>query len=135
MTTDNNSNKEQDFPGYPHYPAGEDATQPQNNNGFLSTDIPKREDNDTTIDSDDEIVMGTEADVTPEEQELLASTYDYEKLDITDQDGDELVEGGLDIPGAELDDADEALGEEDEENNYYSLGDNEEVEDPNADLR
>lgn len=29
----------------------------------------------------------------------------------------------LDVPGAELDDADEALGEEDEENNYYSLSD------------
>ena len=28
----------------------------------------------------------------------------------------------LDVPGAELDDADEILGEEDEENNYYSLG-------------
>jgi hypothetical protein len=28
----------------------------------------------------------------------------------------------LDIPGAELDDADEKIGEEDEENNYYSLG-------------
>ena len=28
----------------------------------------------------------------------------------------------LDIPGAELDDAEEAIGEEDEENNYYSLG-------------
>lgn len=28
----------------------------------------------------------------------------------------------LDIPGAELDDADEAIGHEDEENNYYSLG-------------
>ena len=28
----------------------------------------------------------------------------------------------LDIPGAELDDADESIGEEDEENNYYSLG-------------
>lgn len=28
----------------------------------------------------------------------------------------------LDIPGAELDDADEEIGEEDEENNYYSLG-------------
>lgn len=28
----------------------------------------------------------------------------------------------LDIPGAELDDAHEAIGEEDEENNYYSLG-------------
>lgn len=28
----------------------------------------------------------------------------------------------LDVPGAELDDTDEAIGEEDEENNYYSLG-------------
>src|SRR5687767_8864459 len=28
----------------------------------------------------------------------------------------------LDIPGVELDDADEEIGEEDEENNYYSLG-------------
>ena len=28
----------------------------------------------------------------------------------------------LDIPGAELDDANENVGEEDEENNYYSLG-------------
>lgn len=29
---------------------------------------------------------------------------------------------GLDVPGAELDDAGERIGEEDEENNYYSLG-------------
>src|SRR5689334_19933968 len=29
---------------------------------------------------------------------------------------------GLDIPGAELDDDNEKIGEEDEENNYYSLG-------------
>ena len=29
---------------------------------------------------------------------------------------------GLDVPGAELDDKEEAIGEEDEENNYYSLG-------------
>jgi len=28
----------------------------------------------------------------------------------------------LDVPGAELDDADEKIGEEDEENNYYSIG-------------
>ena len=35
---------------------------------------------------------------------------------------DRSVEEGLDIPGSELDDADEAIGEEDEENNYYSLG-------------
>jgi hypothetical protein len=29
---------------------------------------------------------------------------------------------GLDIPGSELDDSNEQIGEEDEENNYYSLG-------------
>lgn len=28
----------------------------------------------------------------------------------------------LDIPGSELDDAEEKIGSEDEENNYYSLG-------------
>ena len=32
------------------------------------------------------------------------------------------VGDGLDVPGSELDDKDEAIGEEDEENNYYSLG-------------
>lgn len=35
---------------------------------------------------------------------------------------DKSLDDGLDIPGAELDDADEKIGEEDEENNYYSLG-------------
>ena len=29
---------------------------------------------------------------------------------------------GLDVPGSELDDADEDIGSEDEENNYYSIG-------------
>ncbi len=35
---------------------------------------------------------------------------------------DSGFDAGLDVPGAELDDADELIGEEDEENNYYSLG-------------
>jgi len=33
-----------------------------------------------------------------------------------------LLADDLDIPGTELDDRDEMIGEEDEENNYYSLG-------------
>ena len=33
-----------------------------------------------------------------------------------------ILDIGLDVPGAELDDANELIGEEDEENNYYSLG-------------
>jgi hypothetical protein len=37
-------------------------------------------------------------------------------------DNDKNEEEQLDVPGAELDDANEAIGEEDEENNYYSLG-------------
>jgi hypothetical protein len=41
----------------------------------------------------------------------------------------------LDVPGAELDDADELIGEEDEENNYYSLGgeDHEDLEEDKGD--
>ena len=35
---------------------------------------------------------------------------------------DKIPGEDLDIPGTELDDADEGIGEEDEENNYYSLG-------------
>jgi len=37
-------------------------------------------------------------------------------------DSDKNLGDDLDVPSAELDDADEAIGEEDEENNYYSLG-------------
>lgn len=32
------------------------------------------------------------------------------------------LDDGLDVPGADLDDEMEDIGEEDEENNYYSLG-------------
>ncbi len=35
---------------------------------------------------------------------------------------DDVSGDDLDVPGAELDDADEDIGNEDEENNYYSLG-------------
>ncbi|HLY68144.1 MAG TPA: hypothetical protein VKR53_00360 [Puia sp.] len=55
-----------------------------------------------------------------------------EKIDSDDLDDDlrpakgkpkkKLPGDDLDVPGSELDDADEKIGEEDEENNYYSLG-------------
>jgi len=32
------------------------------------------------------------------------------------------LDSDLDVPGAELDDKEETIGEEDEENNYYSIG-------------
>jgi len=43
------------------------------------------------------------------------------KLPLKEEQNEELDQG-LDVPGAELDDENEAIGEEDEENNYYSLG-------------
>ena len=43
------------------------------------------------------------------------------KESIKDEDEAPLSRG-LDVPGSELDDENEQIGEEDEENNYYSIG-------------
>jgi len=94
-------------------------------------------------DDDLEIVMGTEADVTKEDLLLLGDPdqdmdmgddelISKEGLDDTDFDGDPLNEAAadadttgddLDVPEADEDNpANDALGQGDEENNYYSLG-------------
>jgi hypothetical protein len=131
----NNSNTEKnddnDLPGYPHYPATEDVSQPGNNNGIVSLDTTREEkDNET---ENEDIVMGTEADVTADDLALLDGIEEgrsfidvKDMLDSTDTEGDPLSEdntaSGLDVPGSELDDENERIGAEDEENNYYSLG-------------
>jgi hypothetical protein len=111
--------------------------------------VPKlRESIDTTASSDDEEgkgIFGDSADleddsnVTDEEKELLQQTsesmaskddIDLRRgiLDDRDLEGEPLNEGegvsgkDLDVPGQEADDANEEIGEEDEENNEYSLG-------------
>jgi hypothetical protein len=98
-------------------------------------------------DIDEDVEDDSDANVTEQEKEDLAVTAhdmpgDDENLreaalDNTDEDGTPLNEGSfkinisgsdLDIPGAELDDDEEDIGEEDEENNDYSLGaDNENI--------
>jgi hypothetical protein len=64
----------------------------------------------------------------PDDQNLIGA-----ELDETDNEGDPLNEqstgskvsgSDLDVPASELDDENEAKGEEDEENNSYSLDDN-----------
>ena len=55
-------------------------------------------------------------------REMEQSLDDEENAAKRRQGQDERPGEDLDVPGAELDDADEAIGEEDEENNYYSLG-------------
>lgn len=72
---------------------------------------------------------------TPEDEDIFRR-YDqdpeadpenpFEKKDPIERDTSELSEdlalGDLDVPGAEDDDQMESIGSEDEENNYYSLG-------------
>ena len=96
---------------------------------------------------DKEILASPDSNVSDQEKETLGRTFadmpgDDENLreaalDNRDDDGNELNEDSfknnispsdLDIPGEELDDADENIGEEDEENNDYSLGgDNDDI--------
>jgi hypothetical protein len=136
---------DQDLPGYPHYPPEDDIMNPQHGYKKISADeelansrnlssrviSSKSGPAEENLRSDDEeikIVRGTEADVTKEDLALLGDADG--DIDLGD---DELVhanarvdgveeEAELDVPGAELDDDTEELGEEDEENNYYSLG-------------
>jgi hypothetical protein len=66
-------------------------------------------------------IYNEEEDIYAKEKKLL-----FEEEGLTDakklKTQDENPGIDLDVPGSELDDADEKIGEEDEENNYYSLG-------------
>ena len=92
------------------------------------------------LDTDEDILMDKELNVSKTERDLLQrssesmATLDDEQLnaaalDNTDDEGEKLNESSdmsgndLDVPGSEDDDADEQIGEEDEENNSYSLRD------------
>lgn len=86
-----------------------------------------------------------DADITPVERSVLEDAFSIgdsreedqlrrSELDTTDEDGTPLNEKSsaedvsgedLDIPGTEDDDANEEIGEEDEENNGYSQADTE----------
>ena len=93
-------------------------------------------------DEDTDLIMGNDADVSATERTLLRRADEdmhveddprlrQAELDKTDAQGDLLNEGSLatsvsgadlDMAGVDADDPMEAIGEEDEENNVYSLG-------------
>lgn len=116
-----------DFPGYRKYPASEDIMNraertPLDSDGPSDNDQPVKSENPTKVNRDknltDAEVAGQGPDFienfTPleeQDEELKGRTY---PVDFTGSD--------LDIPGTELDDASEETGNEDEENNSYSLG-------------
>jgi len=92
------------------------------------------------LDTDEDILVDKNLDITNSERDLLQrssesmATLDDEQLNIgdldkVDEEGEMLNEKtdrsgrDLDIPGSDEDDANEKIGEEDEENNSYSLPD------------
>jgi len=94
-------------------------------------------------DEDDELVIANDSNVSMQEKKDLQLAEEdmptdddtnlrKASLDNEDEDGEPLNEGGfgedvtgddLDIPGSDADDANEEIGEEDEENNAYSASD------------
>ena len=97
----------------------------------------------------DEVSNQFNANVTKDERKVLddaakkinspdQKNLDSAELDQYDEDGDLLNEktnksgSDLDVPGSELDDANEEIGEEDEENNPYSVDEENEDNDINT---
>jgi hypothetical protein len=124
-TVDENPNGEEKLPGYPHYPDSEDImNQPQEK---ISIDLENMErplapNMQTMAPIDDELQLkeGTSADVRKEELESFDIDEDLkDRVFPVDMAASDLV-----VPGAELDDAQEESGNEDEENNFYSQADN-----------
>src|SRR5688572_20237158 len=132
MTQNKNDNEEKDFPGYPHYPAREDIlNQPDaervdvdvenlsRSNNLTAAALPDKSVKVPAADEqpsaevvetgDLDIVPGTEADVT--EDDLIAlgeKDADFGRREALNINGDDL-----DVPGAEEDDSNEEIGEED----------------------
>lgn len=83
--------------GYPLYPDKDD--------------IYKRAHEEKDIDPDDmDKIKDSDADLTDDDE--------VEELDFSR----DIIRGDLDVPGSELDDDGEDIGNEDEENNFYSIG-------------
>jgi hypothetical protein len=125
--------RDDQFPGYPHYPANEDITKQMERvpadmeklapPGSRANQVKKADEITTssqdTVEDDVNIVLGTEADVTREDLRILNAT---EGAYAETTHSSTLTGDDLDVPGADVDDPNEDIGEEDEENNYYSLG-------------
>ena len=143
----NDSKTDQDFPGYPHYPAKEDImdqrtgshqvdmdmenlASARNVSGVSQRFVTAQEGQRNTGSQDQQPVeknnddldirSGTDADVNDDDLAALNSTND--EIGMPQNISNEDLDTDLDIPGSELDDDNESIGEEDEENNYYSLG-------------
>jgi len=97
------SKGEREFPGYPLYPVGEDITKQER---ILEGDI------EDLIDQNKQ-----QADAPPNEL-----NYEFDEGLKNRTTRADFSGSDLDVPGADLDDKQEQIGNEDEENKFYSLG-------------
>jgi hypothetical protein len=133
----NDEKTDQDFPGYPHYPAKEDIMDQRTDSHRVDMDVENLPNNRNRSgvserfqqamspqpgsgNDDLDITMGNESDVNEDDLSVLNSTND--EIGTPQNVSNDDLNTDLDIPGSELDDKNEEIGEEDEENNYYSLG-------------
>lgn len=158
---------EKKIPGGPEVPDSLDTDISKSNQDRLQEDdmifsdtgpaaLPEETPGDRNSQEEKEeldIVMGTEADVTEEDLQMLGDPerdmdmgedeqIRSEGLDDTDFDGDPLNEGASDVftTGDDLDmpandgsdPLADSMGQGDEENDYYSLGDNDDGNPENA---
>jgi len=125
--------KSENLPGYPYYAASDDIMNSDARHLSLDIENPEHPISEDKIIieeiNDPDLDTPTAADVTKEDLEMLGD----ENLAMDMGDDEDLkqrifpvdMEGkDLDVPGAELDDEQEAKGSEDEENNLYSPADN-----------
>jgi hypothetical protein len=143
LSENQNQKSDEQFPGYPHYPQNEDMlsdTAPAermdadveeiSGTPGKKQDVKERTRQVTTKDKNfnPDFVPGTSADVTAEDLQALGDKDqpmdggEDQTLLPKVQIGPDLTGEDLDVPGAELDDEAENIGSEDEENNYYSKG-------------
>ncbi|NLU96413.1 hypothetical protein [Chitinophaga sp. Ak27] len=104
--TESNDKAQEDFPGYPEYPSGEDIMSKRNR--------------DMEVDVDVNALTGSfrhNSELPSEKKKPAEMDDEQEETWRKDKVGDDL-----DVPGSELDDDEEAIGQEDEENNIYSIG-------------
>jgi hypothetical protein len=146
VANSNDAKTDQDFPGYPHYPAKDDIMDERTDSHRVDVDVENLPNSKNTTglnqrfattgedekkrnamapqpgSGDDDLGLkpGTDADVNEDDLAALNATDD--EIGSPQNVSNEDINTDLDVPGSELDDANEEIGEEDEENNYYSLG-------------
>jgi hypothetical protein len=118
---------------------GQEHVRPPRMREFADTTASSDDEEGRRVFDEDQDSLDQSTNVSREEEDLLEKSstsmageedlsWERARLDNVDEDGEALNEENefsgrdLDVPGSEDDDRNEDLGEEDEENNSYSLG-------------